>query len=396
MISRTKVNYPYKDIINSIKLSRQPGNYNELVKKELKRYLEIEHVLLTPSGRGGLYYILKAIPKPNVIIPAYTCSAVEEAAKLAGKNVIYVDVEPNEFNISPNSLHSVIDNHSIVIATHQFGIACDIEEIVKICHRADACVVEDVAAALGTKINGKLAGTFGDVAFFSFDSTKLITVPLKGGFICTSNKSLFNEVSNAHQKEILIMPIWHKIKTIFLGLLMLLIELKPFYTVFYLLNFSLRNRYTAETSRISTTKNGFYKYDFSNWQASIAYNQIKNLTSIINKRQVDFHYYQNKLQNCNLFILPPFNKNDENVCIRFAIKVRADKLCYYRKAIKKGVDFGFSFTFITAPTKYVYAHELAASVLNLPYYFKLTDQDRRKVVNTLINLEKRYQEPTYD
>src|SRR3989338_11404811 len=114
------------------------------------------------------------------------------------------------------------------------------------------------------------------------------------------------------------MPIWHKIKTIFLGLLMLLIELKLFYTVFYLLNFSLRNRYTAETSRISTTKNGFYKYDFSNWQASIAYNQIKNLTSIINKRQMDFHYYQNKLQNCNLFILPPFNKNDENVCIRFA------------------------------------------------------------------------------
>lgn len=83
----------------------------------------------------------------------------------------------------PEELQKVIDKDSVVIATHQFGNPCRIEEIQSLCRRTGAILIEDCAASLGTHIQGQPAGSFGDYAFFSFDSTKLVTVPSKGGFI---------------------------------------------------------------------------------------------------------------------------------------------------------------------------------------------------------------------
>jgi dTDP-4-amino-4,6-dideoxygalactose transaminase len=383
VIPRTKVNYGFRQLLRAAFICEKGGAHLKRLRQLLGAYFGVKNVLLTASGRCGLYYILRALPQSRVIIPAYTCNAVTEAAILAGKHVIYVDAEADAFNMDLDQLRVVVNADSIVVATHQFGIPCDINQIVKLCHERGAVVVEDAAASLGTRVSGRLTGTFGAAAFFSFDSTKLINVPLKGGFVLVKDEALFDRIASMHLREVQTMPCLTKGRLMFLGTILRLIENRFLYDVFHWLSFRRRGAFTAETSHIAGTLTAFYRFGLANWQAYIAAEQISKIESIIAARQTMYAEYRKKMSDCAGFLLPPEDLDREWACIRFPIRVKGNKIVFYHEAVKKGVDFAFSFTYILSPKDFARAHALAGSVLDVPFYHKLRPGEMQHVTNVL-------------
>jgi len=387
MIPRTKANYSLLDLLRALLCSEKKSIHRLHLLTFLQEYFSTKHILLTPSGRSGLYTILSAIDRPRVIIPAYTCKAVVEAAKMAGKEVVFIDVEDDGFNMDVDQLSKVIDNDSAVLATHQFGFPCEIERIVELCRSKRALLIEDAAASLGTLVNGCLSGSFGDVSFFSFDSTKLINVPMKGGFIITKDQALFQQIKREYEKTITRMPFRVKVRLLLLGLALNVIENHRIYRIFHLMNFGLRGKYTADSSDLNMTRTMYYRYDFTNWQALIALKQIKQIDEIILKRQQLYDFFLENLSECEKIQLPPIDEKNEWACIRFPIRIPGNKMDYYSNAVKCGLDFSFSFTYIAAPQQFERAHRLAGEVLDLPFYFKLQDAEAKQVVEIIKQLD---------
>jgi dTDP-4-amino-4,6-dideoxygalactose transaminase len=387
MIPRTKVNYTAGQLFKALFISDKSTLYSEKLTSVLQKYLGVQSVLLVPSGRAGLYFILKAIDKKRVLIPAYTCKAVTEAALLAGKTIDYVEVEDHGFNMSMAALETALDEDSIVIATHQFGIPCDIERTMQLARSKRALVVEDSAPSLGTQVNGKMAGSFGDAAFFSFDSTKLITVPMKGGAITAKDPELFARIRTIYLAEIRRMPLAHKLQLLLLAALMLVLEYHMLYSIFHCIVFSSRGRFTSDTPDVNLLKTAFYRYNLANWQSYIALEQLDRIEQIIQNRRKRYMEFQNGLKECRAIELPPPDDRGEWACIRFPIRVRSNKMRYYKRACRHGVDFAFSFTYLASPRTYQKAWRLAQSVLDLPFYAKICDSEMRRVIAALKSID---------
>ncbi len=379
MIPRVKVNYGWRDLLAA--LCGSNARDKTQLRQTLAKLFAVEDVLLTPSGRGGLFFILTAVPHSRVVVPAYTCKAVVEAARLAGKTVLFLDPAPDSFNCDTAGLAELLDADTVFIATHQFGIPCDIEAIARICCEREALLVEDCAASLGTRSGGRLTGTFGDAAFFSFDSTKLVNVPLKAGFVLARSPELLARIRASSEGAIEPMPFLQQCRLLALGAAYLLLDHPWLYRLYHTL--TLRRRCTADSPDLDLTRTAFYRYDVTPWQAHIAAAQIARLDAIIARRRTLHATFRRTLAGCRHLTLPPPDEHGEWACIRFPILVAGDKLAWYRAANARGVDFAFSFTYLASPPEYTRAHTIARAVLDLPYYDKLTDAELQHTVATI-------------
>lgn len=388
MIPRVKVNYRWQDLIDSV-IHPSPKEEERIgLTKRLGNYQVATHVRLTPSGRAGLYLLLRSTPHRRVVLPAYTCKAVVEATRMAGKEIEFLDAESSGFNASLEKLTDLVDSESIFIATHQFGFPCDIERAVALCHRRGALVIEDCAASMGTRINGKLVGTFADAAFFSFDSTKLINVPLKSGFVTVQSPKWFSDLQAIAAHELSPMPALHQLRLLLMGAAYLVLENPLLYRLYHWL--TLRRRFTADSPVISLERTSFYRFEMTRWQANLAIRQLEGLDAVIARRRDLYASYQRELAGCRWLQLPPKDELREWSCIRFPVLASGDKLSWYRNACKHDVDFAFSFTFLGSPQTFTHAHIIAQSILNLPFYPKLTDSELRRVTHVLRELDESF------
>lgn len=387
MISRTKANYSLRDLARAVRI-REDGQQQERLLTLLRQYTGQENILLTPSGRGGLYYILRALEQPRVLVPSYTCKAVVEAILLAGKVPVHIDVEADGFNMDPGALARELDAESIVIPTHQFGIPCAIEEIAALAAERGALVVEDAAASFGTRVGGRLTGTFGDAAFFSFDSTKLVNVPMKGGFIVAPDANLFASIVKQHDAATTPLPGTRKWLLLAQAAALVLIENPALYRVFHWLMFQARGQHTQDSPDVDAELSAFYSHALTDWQAYIAALQVAGIDALIDKRRLLYRAYMNELAKLDSLDLPPQDAQSQWACVRFPIRVRGDKLEYYRRAARRGIDFAFSFTYLAAPRTFERAWHIADSVLDVPFYPKLQLEDVRRVARVLRELER--------
>lgn len=375
LIPRVRVNYNLFDLIKAIFTGRGKGSKYEQLRQVICNYFGVDDILLTSSGRCSIYMLLRYLPQSRVIVPAYTCKVVVEAAIMAGKNVIYAPTSINTFNIS--SLPE-IDSNCIVIATHQYGLPCDIEKICDECKKKGAVVIEDCAASLGTRINGKLTGLFGDFSIFSFDSSKMINVPSKGGFIISKNIRLLKYI---YQKTPL-MPCSnsYKIKHILRGSIYVALRSKYLYKYFHYFTMGKYGKMQLEEhSNIDTTLGEFYTHGFYEWQAVIALKQFRKINEYITKRHQIYRYYYENIVNSR--IKNPIYEKDA-ACIRYAILVE-NKKKFYGECIKRGVDMGFSFNSISSPSDWMEEHQISDEVLNLPYYYNLSHKEILHIVKTI-------------
>jgi dTDP-4-amino-4,6-dideoxygalactose transaminase len=388
MIPRTKVNYSLVELARAALVRSSDGRHTQQMLQGLSQFLGTDQLLAAPSGRGALYFILKASDRPVVVVPAYTCKAVVEAAQLAGKQVRYVGVEAGGFNLEPAQLASVADEQCIVIATHQFGIPCDIERVLQVCAQRGALVVEDAAAALGSTVGDRPVGTFGQVGFFSFDSTKLLTVPMKGGLIVARDPAWLARIEGQMRAELQPMPSAHKLRLLAQAAALVLLENHLLYRAFHTLMFERKGRYTTDGPGLDVRASEFYRYGFAEWQAFLAVGQVRRLQELVSGRRRLYERLREALGGCRTFELPPAETAGRWACIRFPLRVKGDKLAFYRRGVRRGIDFAFSFTFLAAPGSDPRSDELAAAVLDIPYYSRLSDREFDQVVEALCSMDR--------
>jgi dTDP-4-amino-4,6-dideoxygalactose transaminase len=388
MVPRTKVNYRLPELLRACFVSERDDRRRGELSLRLAEVIGNPQVMLTASGRGALYVLLSCLPHRRVLVPAYTCKAVVEAARLAGKELLFGESEETGFNMAVDSAAQMLDGETILLATHQFGIPCDIHGLLQAARARGAFVIEDAAASLGTRVDGQLTGTFGDAAFFSFDSTKLVNVPLKAGFLVVRDPRLFARCREFWISHCRPMPIARKLRYLLLGAILVALEQPVLYRWFHNLKFRWRGRFTDDSADVTHRLGPFYLDRVAEWQAALLLPQIARLDALVGKRRRLYAEYLRHLHGVTNFALPARDAKDEWAPIRLPILVHGDKLDFYRHAARRGVDFAFSFTFIASPSAFVRSHRLAASVLDLPFYDRLTDDELQRVVSVLRDLEQ--------
>jgi dTDP-4-amino-4,6-dideoxygalactose transaminase len=122
------------------------------------------------SGRAGLSHILRSIKARKVGVSSFTCHVVDSAIRLHCKPV-YID---SGAIMTIDCIKSKIKDVDALVVPHNFGFMGDMEAIHSLCKKHEVTLIEDCAQALGSKFNGKLAGSFGNYSFFSFGISKNI------------------------------------------------------------------------------------------------------------------------------------------------------------------------------------------------------------------------------
>lgn len=146
------------------------------------------------SATAGLHLALEAVgigPGDEVITTPYTFTATAEVIRYLGADPVFVDSDPNTFNIDPTKIEAAITPRTkAIVPVHFAGLACDMGAILAKARAHGLKVVEDAAHALPTTCNGHLIGTLAsDVTVYSFYATKTITTG-EGGMIVTRHPEL--------------------------------------------------------------------------------------------------------------------------------------------------------------------------------------------------------------
>lgn len=143
---------------------------------EIAEYLNVPHAIACASGTDALQIAMMAIgvqPGDEIITTPFTFVATTETIALLGAKPIYVDIDPNTFNIDPAKIVEKISPRTkAILPVHLFGQPCDITAIKKIADDHHVYLIEDAAQIVGAKWQGKKACGFGDVSTISYYPSK--------------------------------------------------------------------------------------------------------------------------------------------------------------------------------------------------------------------------------
>lgn len=168
------------------------GENVDKFEKEMIELTNCGYAVALSSGTAALHLALKAVGVKRgdtVLCQTLTFSASANPIIYEGATPIFIDSENDGWNMDVNLLENAIKKYKpkAVIVVHLYGLASRIQEIVDLCHTYGVAVIEDAAESLGTTINGKWTGTFGDIGIFSFNGNKIITTS-GGGMMVSQHK----------------------------------------------------------------------------------------------------------------------------------------------------------------------------------------------------------------
>jgi len=150
------------------------------------------YALAVNSCTAGLHLALEAIGVgrgDKVITTPYTFTATAEVIRYLGADPVFVDIQPDTFNLDPQKLAetlSLVQGVRAILPVHLAGQACDMSSILELAHRYQLKVIEDAAHALPTYYRGQVIGSLGDLTVYSFYVTKPLATG-EGGMIVTAN-----------------------------------------------------------------------------------------------------------------------------------------------------------------------------------------------------------------
>jgi perosamine synthetase len=173
----------------------QGPKVSEFEKMFAKRH-QVKHAFAVSNCTTALHLALVALniqPGDEVIVPAFTWVSTANVVMYCGAIPIFADVDPVTFNIDLEDLKKRITKKTkAIIPVHLFGLCADVENIKKIAPGIP--IVEDGACAAGASLNGKPAGSLGDIGCFSFHPRKSITTG-EGGMLTTNDDTLAEKLN---------------------------------------------------------------------------------------------------------------------------------------------------------------------------------------------------------
>ena len=229
----------------------------------------------------------------EIIVPNFTIISCLNEIIREGIKPIFIDADPNTFNIDTDQIESKITKKTkAILIAHIYGLPVNLDKIIALKNKYKLKLIEDCAEQLGQTYKKKPIGSFGDISTFSFYANKHITTG-EGGMIVTNNKSYYKKF----------------------------LELRN-------ICFSLKK------SRFIHDDIG-WNYRMTNMQAAIGYAQLKKLRYFIKKKRKIGNYYSKELQKISDLQLPVLsNEFSKNIFWVYSIIIKNKNL----NAIKLSKD----------------------------------------------------------
>ncbi len=333
------------------------GKYVLQFEEEVKKYTDSNYALAVSNGTVALHLALVSLgigEGDEVIVPDITFGATLNAVILAGAKPVIVDVEKQTWNISTDLINkNITQNTKAIMPVHIYGVPCNMAEIMTIAEHHNLHVIEDCAEALGSSIDGKHVGTFGDIGTFSFFGNKVITCGEGGALI-------FRDV-NAYNKA--------KI---------------------------LRDHGMTPGKRYWHDVVGF-NYRLTNLQAAIGCAQFEQLEQFREKRKQIFSWYDKYLLNSKFFDKQFLSNDYESSYWLYTVLIKDKGLINRDELIVRLSKLGIDSRPIFYPMSQMPAFQecktdlngvsehISASGISLPTSVYLTEDDVCKISNKVIN-----------
>lgn len=181
------------------------GSNLTFFEQDLENFLGSGHVAVLNSGTAAIHLglILLGVQSGDVVLcQSMTFSASANPIIYLGATPVFIDSEPETWNLCPIALEEAIIDRiatgkkpKAIIAVHLYGIPYQIDEVRTLANKYEIPILEDSAEALGSSYKGQMCGTFGDIGIFSFNGSKIITTSGGGALVAHSkavkDKSIF-------------------------------------------------------------------------------------------------------------------------------------------------------------------------------------------------------------
>lgn len=331
-------------VLSSGNLSQ--GILVERFENKFSNMVGTKFAVATSNGTSALFLSLLALNIGNgdeVITSPFTFIATANSILHTGAVPVFVDIDPETFNINPGAIEEKITNKTkAIMPVHLYGLPAHMPEIIKIAKKHNLFIIEDACQSPGASIDNKMVGSFGNMGCFSFYPTKNITTG-EGGMITTNNPYLSKKLK-------------------------------------LLRNHGMKERYKYILPG--------YNFRMTDLQASIGLVQIDKLGALNNKRIKNADFYKKNLKSVSFQKIPDGYKH---VFHQFTIRVPKQREKLQKKITAQGIQ-----TVVYYPTplhkinffkgkKYILSESEKASnqVLSIPVHPLLSITDLEKVADTI-------------
>ncbi len=340
--------------IEAVKSVLMSGNIAQSKKvdefeKQFADYIGTEHAISTSNGTTALHVALlsNGIGKGNeVITTSFTFVATANSVLFTGAKPVFVDIDPNSFNLDASLIEDKITEKTrAIMPVHLYGQAADLKAINEICEDHNLILIEDAAQAHGAKFDGKKVGSFG-TGCFSFYPTKNMTTS-EGGMITTNDKSVYEKARKFR-------------------------------------NHGQEKRYYYDAL-------GF-NFRMTDICAAIGICQLNKLDGFNKTRQKNAEYYSKKLSKLDYMQCPKTAPNKEHVFHQYTLRIKDGRRDEVIQGLEKaGIGYGIYYPMplhkqplyieLGHKDKLIETEKVAGEVISIPVHPLLNKEEIERIVS---------------
>lgn len=342
------------------------GKFSKLCNNEIKKITKCKNVLLTSSCTGALDIITKIIDLKKgdeVIIPSFNFVSSVDTFSCTGAKIVFCDIDDN-FILDIDDLKKKINKRTkAIVLVHYNGNSIDFKKLKNLIRKKKIFLIEDAAAAFGSKYKNRYLGTIGDFGTYSFHESKNLHCGTGGALIINNKKYL--------KKSKLI---WNR-----------------------------------GTNREDFDKKKVNKYQWvqegksshlSEMQAAFLFSQLKNFKkNFIKKKNIFLKYYDGLKKYSDHFDLPKFNSyNDTNFHTFFLVLKTIEKRKLFLEFMNKNkiqCVIHYEPLHVSRIGKKIYkkndlkkTFSMSKRIARLPNFYQISDKDINFVIKNVINFLK--------
>lgn len=360
-VNEPKISQEAKDNVN-IALDTgwisSAGAFVNKFEQDFAAYIGVKHAITVSNGTAALHVALLSLgitKGDEVIVPAFTMAATWLAVIYTGAKPVFIDCDPDTYNIDPKLIEGKISSRTkAIIPVHIYGHSADMDPIIDIAKKYRLAIIEDAAEAHGGEYNGNKCGSLGDINCFSFYGNKIITTG-EGGMVVTNSDELAYKA--------------RKIKDL----------------------------YHSDKKRFIHEKIG-YNYRLTNLQAAVGCGELSHIDEYILKKQKMAELYNNGLSTVSGIKIPTTKSYAKNVFWMYSILVdekeygiSKDELRFKLKENNIDTrDFFYSPTsqpilknYLSKSDVFPVTNDIESRGLYLPSGLAITDEQIHRVVNQI-------------
>ena len=347
------------------------------LEEKLCEYTGAKYAVAVSNGTAALHCACIAAgigPGDEVITTPMTFAASANCALYCGARPVFADINPETYNIDPDSIRKCITSRTkAIIAVDFTGQVVEADKIRKICDEYGLLFIEDAAHSIGSSYNGTKVGNIADITTFSFHPVKTITGG-EGGAVLTNDENLYNKISLAHTHGITHDEAMMK-------------DL-PHEGMWYYEQISLG-----------------YNYRMTDFQAALLISQLGKLERFKKRRKEIVDYYDSELRNVDGIILQKEIEQSDTCRHLYIIRLDENVLSCTRREFfdemsSRGVQpqvhyvpvYWFPYYQELGYKKGICpnAEEVYKGIMSIPLYPSLTEEEKEYVVDVIKTIVEKY------